>query len=87
MKEDIFTTDKRYPLIYADPPWAYRVWSDKGKGRSAESHYPTLPKEEIQGLPVKRLGAKDSVLFLWVTAPCLIEGTELIKPGDIHIRR
>jgi hypothetical protein len=27
---------KKYNIIYADPPWEYRVWSQKGKGRSAE---------------------------------------------------
>ena len=28
---------KKYKVIYADPPWAYKVWSKKGAGRSAES--------------------------------------------------
>lgn len=79
MKEDIFTTNKKYDVIYADPPWRFLTYSEKGKGRSAERHYPTMAKEEIQSLPVKRISAKDSVLFLWVTAPCLIEGLELIK--------
>ena len=79
MKEEIFTTNKRYDVIYADPPWRFLTYSEKGKGRSAERHYPTMAKEEIQQLPVNRISAKDSVLFLWVTAPCLIEGLELIK--------
>lgn len=79
MKEDIFTTNKRYDVIYADPPWRFLTYSEKGKGRSAERHYPTMAKEDIKALPVKRISAKDSVLFLWVTAPCLIEGLELIK--------
>ena len=30
--------DEKYPVIYADPPWQYRVYSQKGLGRSAESH-------------------------------------------------
>lgn len=79
MKTDIFTTNKRYDIIYADPPWRFLTYSDKGKGRSAERHYPTMAKQDIQALPVKRISEKDSVLFLWVTAPCLIEGLELIK--------
>ena len=78
MREDIFSTDKRYEIIYADPPWSYKVWSDKGKGRSAERHYPTMDKKDIQLLPVCKIAAKNSVLFLWVTAPCLLEGIELI---------
>jgi hypothetical protein len=27
--------DKKYNIIYADPPWTYKVWSEKGTGRSA----------------------------------------------------
>ncbi len=78
MVTDIYSTDKKYTVIYADPPWRYKVWSDKGNGRSAESHYPTMLKEDIQRLPIKTISEKNSVLFLWVTAPCLIEGIELI---------
>lgn len=26
---------KKYKLIYAGPPWAYRVWSKKGADRPA----------------------------------------------------
>ncbi len=78
MVTDIYNTDKSYSIIYADPPWSFKTYSDKGKGRSAERHYPTMQKADIQRLPIERLAAKNSVLFLWVTAPCLIEGIELI---------
>ena len=79
MVVDIFNTDKKYNIIYADPPWQYRVWSKKGSGGSAESHYPTMSKKEIANLPIQNICEKDSVLLLWVTAPCLLEGIELIK--------
>lgn len=80
MVVDIFNTDKKYNIIYADPPWQYKVWSrETGLGRSAESHYRTMPKEEIQNLPVADICEKDCVLLLWVTAPCLREGIELVE--------
>ena len=79
MKIDIYNTDKKYNIIYADPPWEYKVWSDKGKGRSAEKHYCIMDKESIQKLPVPNICEKDCVLFLWITAPCLKEGLELIE--------
>ena len=79
MVQDIYTTEKKYKIIYADPPWRYKTYSAKGQGRSAEIHYSTLPKKEIQTFPVARLCEKDCVLFLWVTAPCLTEGIELIS--------
>ena len=53
---------KKYSIIYADPPWAYRTYSKKGQGRSAESHYPTMCIEDIKALPVGELAAR--------TAPC-----------------
>ena len=66
--------EKKYNVIYADPPWSYKVWSKKGAGRSAESHYPTMSIEAIKALPVSRLAAGDCALFLWITFPMLREG-------------
>ena len=82
MKVDIYNTDKKYNIIYADPPWNYKVWSrDTGSGRSAESHYHTMQKEDIQDMKdiIDKISNKNCVLFLWVTAPCLLEGLELIN--------
>ena len=49
---------KKYSIIYADPPWAYRTYSKKGQGQSAESHYPTMcirktAAEMIEGIDAK----------------------------------
>ena len=66
--------EKKYNVIYADPPWSYKVWSKKGAGRSAESHYPTMSIEAIKALPVSRLAAGDCALFLWITFPMPREG-------------
>lgn len=77
---NIYNTNKKYSIIYADPPWQYRVWNrDTGLGRSAESHYATMKKEDIQQLPIQKLCDKNCVLLLWITYPCLEEGLELIK--------
>jgi hypothetical protein len=37
-----FSTRGKYGAIYADPPWSFRNWSAKGKGRNAVSHYDCL---------------------------------------------
>ena len=70
---------KKYQIIYADPPWSYKVYSKKGLGRSAESHYPTMCIEDICALPVGDLADKDCALFLWVTIPCLLEGLSVLR--------
>jgi N6-adenosine-specific RNA methylase IME4 len=38
-----------------------------------------MTKEELQNFPIQKISVKDSVLLMWVTAPCLEEGLELIK--------
>ena len=78
--------NKEYKIIYADPPWEYKVWSDKGKGRSAESHYNVMSRKDIQNLPIQNITDDDAVLFLWVTAPCLLEGIELIEKWDFEYK-
>ena len=63
----------RFPLIYADPPWLFRTWSESGGGRSPGQHYPTLSDQEIidfqiQGKPVSEVAHDDAMLFLWCTS-------------------
>lgn len=77
---NIFETERKYNIIYADPPWTFKTYSAKGKEKkSAECHYPCMKKIDIQQLPIANICAKDCVLFLWVTFPCLKEGLELIE--------
>lgn len=69
----------KYQIIYADPPWTYKVWSEKGTGRSASQHYKTMSKQDIQNLPIKDIADEDCMLFLWATYPCLLEALELLS--------
>lgn len=68
--------DKKYSVIYADPPWKYE--RNIGSG-VAENHYSVMSVTEICNLPVKEIAAKDCVLFLWVTFPQLQEAFKVIK--------
>ena len=73
---DIFNTNKKYNIIYADLPWSYK---DKKCNGNCESHYKTMNIEDICNLPIKNIADKDCVLFLWVTYPMLNEGLKLIE--------
>ena len=78
-----------FGCIYADPPWSFRSWSDKGKNRSpdfmvrqkglAERHYATMSLADIRALPVADVAAKDSALFLWAIDCMLPEALELMS--------
>lgn len=65
----------QYDLIYADPPWRYSF--SKSNSRKVENQYPTMTVEEICSLDVPV--AKDCVLYLWATAPKLLEALEVMK--------
>src|SRR5262244_2871522 len=65
-------------VIYADPPWTFKTYSYKGKGRSAEAHYDCMTIPEMKAMPVADYAAADCVLFLWVTNPLLPVGFDVI---------
>lgn len=67
----------RFRCILADPPWRFKVWSNKGLGRSAERYYPTLTLDDIRSFPIADVAADDCWLFLWVTGPFLTIGAHV----------
>ena len=70
---------KKYGVIYADPPWYFKVRSDKGKGRSPENHYPLMSLDDICKMNVQSISLPDSVLLLWVCDPMLEQALEVIN--------
>lgn len=78
MKIDIFDTNKKYQIIYADPPWNFDAWSKKGDVKSVKNHYGTMKSYDIKALPVKQLADDNCVLFMWVTFPTIREAFSVI---------
>lgn len=70
--------EKKYGIIYADPPWSYRDKALAGK-RGAGCKYATQSMDWLCALPVKEIAADDCALFLWVTMPKLNECFRLIS--------
>ena len=71
--------DNRYGVIYADPPWSFKNYSEKGTGRNAVAHYQCMDFAILAALEPQRCAAKDCVLFLWATDPLLPKALELIE--------
>ncbi|WP_224406147.1 MT-A70 family methyltransferase [Afifella sp. IM 167] len=65
--------ERRYGVIYADPEWEQKAWSDLGLEKAACNHYPVSPTEEIAARPVGDIAAADAILFLWATVPHLAD--------------
>ena len=84
--------EKKYDIIYADPPWDYggKMQYDKSciKGENAgwrreifisaaNFKYPTIKTEHLKRIPIKNICSENCLLFLWVTNPHLAQGIEL----------
>ena len=70
--------NKKYQIIYADCPWSYDF--SKSNNRQIENQYSTMKIEDIKRLIIP--SANNSVLYLWATAPKLIEALEVMKAWD-----
>lgn len=83
MKLEDLKNNKKYEIIYCDPPWDYKGQVQTGKGGvdsgSAQKHYPCMKLRELKKLPVSSLTTDDALLFMWVTNPHLDQGIELLK--------
>lgn len=82
MKVDIYNTNKKYNIIYLDPPWEYKQQQinfqhyESGKKyiNSVKEHYPTMSKNELYGMKSVINNINDSsscLLFMWATCPNL----------------
>ncbi|WP_287827091.1 MT-A70 family methyltransferase [Oscillibacter sp.] len=71
--------DKKYSIIYADPPWSYQ---NKGTRAAASKHYGIMTVEDIKKMGVGAAGGianDDCALFMWATFPMLKEALEVIE--------
>lgn len=77
----------KYAAIYADPPWHFKTYNEKGRKRSPDwrpfkgspsAHYDTMSAEQIRALPVADIAAENACLFLWICWPLLPEALALI---------
>jgi len=62
-----------FPLIYADPPWKFEIYSEMGADRTPDQHYPTLSDQEIidleiYGKSLREIACEDAALLMWCTS-------------------
>jgi N6-adenosine-specific RNA methylase IME4 len=80
-----------FPLIYADPPWQFEVYSEKGLDRTPDQHYPTLSDDEIinfrvAGKTVPEIATHDAVLLLWCTSSNIMRAFAVMKAWDFTFK-
>lgn len=73
---------KKYSVIYADPPWRYSF--SKSKSRKVENHYETMTLNDICSLKIPT--EKNAVLYLWATAPKLLEALKVMEAWEFKYK-
>lgn len=84
MKVDIFNTDKKYSVIYADPPWKQSKGGAKSVRKNSSGKpldYPTIELSEIEDhlRTATQLTTENSILFLWTIDKYLFEAETIAK--------
>lgn len=84
--------NKKYDIIYADPPWDYggKMQYDKSSMKdvnvgfkkdifisSASFKYPTLKLKELKNLSISSICNDNCILFMWTTGPQFANAIEL----------
>jgi len=86
-------SNKKYNVIYADPPWKIKAGRplsgykmEDGKqlfiptsNKSRDTEYPSMTIEEIKALPISEITEKDCHLYMWVTNSHLPFAFDVIK--------
>jgi len=78
MMEYLPFPDKRYKIIYADPPWSYDDKMNAGK-RGADFKYPTLALDDIMSMPVAGMAEQNCTLFMWITFPFMDQAIRVMN--------
>ena len=70
--------DKKYRVIYCDPPWHY---NNKKSNGAAVNHYPTMKQKELIAMRpfIDDIADDPCFLLMWATYPLLAESLELVE--------
>jgi len=77
--------DRKYSIIYADPPWSYSDKANAGN-RGASHKYDTPDLAVLKDLPIASIAANDCLLAMWWVAPMPQEALDLVKAWGFTIK-
>ena len=82
MKIDIYNNNKKYDLIYADPPWKQSKGGKKNVRKNSSGKpldYQTISLEEIEEhlRQATTLTSENSIMFLWTIDKYLFEAQKI----------
>lgn len=70
--------NKKYSIIYADPPWKYRNPANSGQ-RGACHKYNLMTIEQICAMNIQSIAADDCLLAMWWVPPMPTEALQVVE--------
>lgn len=78
---------KKYPIIYADPPWEFRNKNTGGGMKSgAQNHYATMSIEQMMEMDIQKITTPDAILFMWWVPSQPLEALKLAKAWGFEFK-
>lgn len=77
---------KRYKVIYVDPPWKYKDQGKSGK-RGASQQYQTMTLDQMIEIPIETIAKNDAVMFMWFTDTHILEAYALARAWGFEPKR
>lgn len=79
--------NKKYNIIYADPPWQVKKIKRKVRPNQIKMDYPMMSLESIKMLPIQTISQDNSVCFLWTIQKYLPESFDVLKMWGFKYQR
>lgn len=81
--QNLVARGRRFPTIYADPPWPYE---NEASRAAAVNHYPTMSVDSICAEPVRHLVEDNAHLHLWTTNAFLREAYDVMDAWGFRFK-
>lgn len=82
-----FVGNRKFGTILVDPPWQFQNRTGKiAPEHKRLSRYGTMTLDDIKELPVAKIAAPTSHLYLWCPNALLPEGIEVMKAWGFHYK-
>ena len=78
--------NKKYNIIYADPPWSFNSKKSGGSMRSgALNQYPTMSIKDLKDMPVADIADDNCILIMWWVGSQPQEAIDLCKAWGFRL--
>src|ERR1700724_1664023 len=82
-----FAQGRKFGTILADPPWRFQNRTGKvAPEHKRLSRYGTMTFDEIEALPISKLAASVSHLYLWCPNALLPQGIAVVQAWDFQYK-